>query len=126
MSITQRFLEKDKYLLVEASGCRTPEAMEQAQRELGDYCKRNPHPSVLVDARALTGNLTTMEIFDMGARLESLGWLRSQRFAIVVSPEHADPFAETVAVNRGFILRLFTDYQEAEAWLTGSVNGQSA
>jgi hypothetical protein len=31
-----------------------------------------------------------------------------------------DNFVENVAVNRGMIMKIFTDFDEAEAWLTVS------
>ncbi len=50
-------------------------------------------------------------------------WPDVQRVAFVdVNPEHnsvAMHFAETLAVNRGVIVRMFGSVSEADAWLMG-------
>lgn len=73
---------------------------------------------VLCDERELDYALSTTETFDLACglaqRAPALG-----RVAIVCKADQvADGrFFETVAVNRGLLVRVFTSIEEAETWL---------
>ena len=73
---------------------------------------------VLVDARALQGEISILERFALG---EDVAALTRGRIAIAIVdlPERVwpDRFVETVAANRGALIKVTTDYTEALAWL---------
>jgi hypothetical protein len=72
---------------------------------------------VLVDIREVSGEGSTLNRFEMGAA--AAAYLVSLRVAIIWRPEETDRFAETVAVNRGASLLVFTNEPDALAWLLG-------
>jgi hypothetical protein len=76
-------------------------------------------PAALIDARALNGDPpTTMDRFNMGLHVAS-NRAPGIRLAVVGEPGMVDParLGETVAVNRGAAMRVFTDLDAARAWI---------
>lgn len=82
---------------------------------------------VLVDARGVTGDLSTIERFEYGELIAEL--LSSFKVAFVLHRSLRDPssFGEIVAVNRGADFKTFTEMNEACDWLgvtpPGNANG---
>ncbi len=95
--------------------------------EMLEAVARHQVRKVLVDGRRLEGEPETMERFYYGefaanAFVESANRgtvARSTRFAYVLEEPVLDPrrFGETVAVNRGMLLKAFDNLQDALAWL---------
>lgn len=76
---------------------------------------------VLFDMREAEIAAGTLETFDTAAQPESWGWDKSYMAAVVYSEitENAR-FLETVGVNRGIMIKVFDDVDEATAWLLGT------
>lgn len=75
----------------------------------------------LADCRALTGGHTIFDLFELGESIDR-GEGRERLVEAVLLPELPAPaenvrFWETLGLNRGHGLRLFTDRGEALAWL---------
>ncbi|MEK6260731.1 MAG: hypothetical protein AABP62_19195 [Planctomycetota bacterium] len=68
----------------------------------------------------MTGNLPVFERFQVAV----YGTERQQRHRLAllrsVDVTPPDRFVQNVAVNRGMDLKIFTDFDEAEHWLTRS------
>ena len=94
--------------------------MRAAREETAKYLTDNESRRVLVDIRNATLGPTTMELFGFNASYRDLLPLDVE-IAIVYSSETASRedilFVETVARNRGVLLRIFTDRNEALDWL---------
>jgi hypothetical protein len=84
---------------------------------------------VLFDGRMLIGEPETIERFYYGefaalsvASFASRGVSPATRFAYVLEEPMLDPdrFGETVAVNRGMIVRAFDNLEAARAWLAAA------
>lgn len=61
-----------------------------------------------------------MHAFDLSDNPGQLGWVRTVRIAVVRlegTPLEQLRAVETVAVNRGFPLRVFTEESDARQWL---------
>lgn len=61
-----------------------------------------------------------MHAFDLSDNPGQLGWVRTVRIAVVRlegTPLEQLRAVETVAVNRGFPLRVFTEESDARRWL---------
>ncbi len=92
-------------------------ARDQVRKHLDTTHSR----SVLFDIRATVLHLSTLDVFDAAA--SNPGVIPSgTRYAIVISPQAVSlsnvTFGETVAANRGALLRAFTDISQAREWLT--------
>jgi len=73
---------------------------------------------ILCDESALDSSLSTFDIFE-SAKSMAENAPRGLKLAIVWHPQQLDngQFWETVAVNRGFLARVFLDSEDAEEWL---------
>lgn len=73
---------------------------------------------VLIDARGLDGEISILDRFALGEEVAALTRGRIA-IAIVDMPDRVwpDRFVETVAANRGALVKVTTDYAEALAWL---------
>jgi hypothetical protein len=75
----------------------------------------------LVDVSPTTSKPSDKVIYELGVSLSGLDEFIGVRFAIVTSEiDSTDSFLETVAVNRGGIIRVFESRDDALAWLKDS------
>ncbi len=67
----------------------------------------------------VTGHLTPMAAYDMANFPDKHGWRRKFRLAVVALGKswRSNLFAETVANNRGYTLKVFDNEQDAKTWL---------
>lgn len=74
---------------------------------------------VLVDTRGAEVRLSIPNIFELGVALAAEPVLARQKVALLAPPEEQEnaEFFETVGINRGANLRVFTDFETAITWL---------
>jgi len=109
---------KKEYLHVEVSGAFDKANAREFLRQIFGASREHALSKVFVDIRNIRGPIPTM------ARFELAEFLASEkddqiRFAVLESPGQVpdDRFFETVAANRGGIVRVATDVEEAFQWL---------
>lgn len=107
--------------LIRATASGTDDSLEEVEAygtAVVESCRKNQCKYILCDERRLHYNLSTSETFDLGEYYTSYA-PSVVRVAIVCSRENLEEasFFETVAVNRGLQIRVFTDMEEAENWL---------
>lgn len=115
--------KKEKYLLVEVSGEFLYSTDQEFFAELIESCFDNNRSNLLLDARNLKGDLSTFQRYNIA--LSVTNKIRKNfdkgiiRIAVVGAEPLIDPdrFAETVATNRGLIIKVTTDIEEALNWL---------
>lgn len=92
--------------------------LRQAIKEVGRRCRESHCRRVLADAREHVGGIDILDLHQIGEQI-SRELPRGSVVAVVVSVSRLemDRHLETVAVNRGVLLRLFTDTEEARFWL---------
>jgi hypothetical protein len=119
--------QKGHYLLITVTGVFDLASAKDLARRSAELCKARQQSSALVDCRNVSGVLSTIERYDYATFVAEL----HARYAI----EHGAPlrvayvgneplidsqrFGETVAVNRGALVKVTTDMREALAWLSG-------
>lgn len=84
-----------------------------------EACQAHGYKAALIDGRSATRNLTTVDLYDLGARLHDLG-LQGLQVALVNESYDfgiTTKFLETVARNRGQNLKAFDHFEEAVAWV---------
>jgi hypothetical protein len=97
--------------------------VRKGSREAVKLMAANNAMLAIVDTRDIDFRLSTLEIFDLPTTLsaiiaESGLELRKIRRALLVSTINEDfHFVETVALNRGYQVKLFEDEIEARQWL---------
>jgi len=115
------FTEKPTYLHVVVVGQNSRETvaayMEEVMRECGArHCQR-----VLIEERLEGPRLGTIDVFTLASAgtLRHTGALKSMAYVDVNAQGDTMRFAETVATNRAFPLKVFSTVAAAERWLQG-------
>jgi hypothetical protein len=76
---------------------------------------------LLIDGSQMTVGMTAREIYELPRFYDKAGADRGGCYAVFHPPGAADRedfrFYENVCLNRGWIVKLFSDEQEAIAWL---------
>lgn len=112
-----RISKNPGFLHVQGSKSMSPSGIEQFFLRIPETARDTDTKKVLVDARKAEGSFSTMERFDYGIMLAK--HFTNLQVAIVVHESLRDPklFGETVAVNRGANVRVFTNLDGARSWL---------
>ncbi len=107
---------KGNYLSVKYSEPYQLESFIALIKEVAETCRAQNCTNVLVDARRMPGKIGTMDRFQVGvAGAEAFRGLA--KVAVVYRKEEMNWFAETVGVNRGARVRVFSDLSQAVNWL---------
>ncbi len=109
---------KQNYILVNFIGAFSIEAAKKTVDTIIGTCAAEDQSAVVLDCSSMTGKLSVIDRYRTivyGQKM--IG--KVSKFALVadikmVLPDH---FAETVAVNRGINLKVFTDAQQAVHWV---------
>lgn len=125
MRILQEIHFESGLLNVHARGDFTLEEAKRAFLEMLGAVAQYKAKKVLMDCRKLKGKPETLERFYYGefAATETIRLVEEHRFfprfAYVMNQPLRDPqgFGETVAVNRGMIVKTFETLEEAFEWL---------
>jgi hypothetical protein len=87
-------------------------------RHLVEECKNHNVDRILIDTREATSNATMLDVWTLARKLADSG-LRAQ-VAVVNRPKDdfdRGAFLELCAVNRGYELKAFRDFEAAFTWL---------
>jgi hypothetical protein len=114
--------ERDVCVVRVSGENRRPEDSRVLQQFACDFRAENGCSRFLFDMREATIIGGTMDTYQTGTQPHYNGVPRgASKTALVYSGDMADhKFLETVVSNRGYVLRVFDDYDEAYAWLTAS------
>jgi hypothetical protein len=126
MALTFKIETQPGYLLMIYEGLYEPSLAGEFTDQILAACKSHQPAKLLIDLRKVEGKMSTMDRFNLsvlaatkyfGAKLT--GKIPSCRYAIVGSHPLVDSkrFEETVAVNRGVNIKVFTVMKEALIWL---------
>jgi hypothetical protein len=114
------------FVTARLAGVRRPDSLIEAAAEITADCRDRGIFRVLIDVREMTGQLDTLETFDVAGRgipnrTEARRLIRS---AILDRTENIQRirFFETVAVNRGLTVKVFDDETDAVRWLLEDLN----
>ena len=115
-----RFEQRDDdYLYARVSGDGTsPEVCRRYFSDVAAECRARGCYKVLVDSH-LEGQISVTEMFRITCELPELGFHGIKMALAEYDPGQHDrnTFGETAASNRGLMLRVFLNVQDAEQWL---------
>jgi hypothetical protein len=126
MSIQLEIRPEPSFLSVGATGTFSLDEAKRAFLEMLEAVALHKTQKVLLDGRQLLGKPEAMERFLYGEfaaktvrDFEVRGVSRATRFAYVLKEPVLDPkrFGENVAVNRGMIIKVFDNPEDAFQWL---------
>lgn len=114
---------RGKYVRVHVTGeRRTGDAAFEAGvagRRIVEFCRQSDVYRVMV-VLELSGRLSAVDSYEIVDQSREYGWDHNFRLAFVAMDDDSAEdvkFTETIAVNRAYAVRQFTDETEAEAWL---------
>lgn len=126
MSMSIKLSNEPEFLLAVATGHFSTEDARKTFLEILEAVDRYQAKKVLFDGSELVGEPTTMERFYYGdfvaSEVSKLVYRRgcsAPKFAYILKPPVLDrrKFGETVAVNRGMVVRTFESREDALTWL---------
>jgi hypothetical protein len=113
--------KEGELLHVSAVGTRTFKTVISIIKDILQASAQHGTPKVLVDVRALEGRLSIADAFNIPSsefpKIRDQSILRKGAIVDLKEFEQGYKFFENVAVNRGFNIRIFSDIDEAIAWL---------
>jgi hypothetical protein len=109
------FLRRDEHGVID------PEQSKKRMREIAKASAEHDNHRVLLDYRDADGRqVSVVDVWEFAASLWDMGFERKIRVAVVNAPKDdfdRGAFLETCALNRGFELRAFRDFEKAMYWL---------
>lgn len=115
---------KPSYLHVRVTGDNTGENVRRYMRDVLEASKAHACSRILLEENLAGRSLDTMEVFSLAARGSIEAMVAITAIAYVDSnPEHDRQllrFAESVALNRGLLVKTFATVALAAQWLEGS------
>ncbi len=112
---------KDNVLWVKATGTRSYRTILSMSQDILKACLEKNVKKVMIDVLALEGRLSVSDAFEVTDKYFPKIRNRSViTHCALVDQKEFEPsykFFENLAVNRGFLLRIFSDTDEAITWL---------
>ena len=125
MSYKLKTMEKKDYLYANVEGNRTSESIKNVTRDICEMCVKNQFSKVLIDVRNFKENVELIKLYSLASiELPEIIQKRIKKVAIIDREgiEDNQRFFENVARNRGHNVRIFTDINDAEQWLSNNVD----
>jgi len=122
MPFSVDFLPAEKLVCVTNAGILSLSDYQRGAEQAVALMDKQAVWRCLIDNRELNNQVSVSDIFKLPTFFTHIGLPRTVRAAILISdatPKREDhEFFETVCVNKGYGFRLFTNRDEAPAWLT--------
>jgi hypothetical protein len=127
MSYKLTITQTPAYLHAIVTGVNTQENVERYLDEIRRECTARSCSRVLIEERLEGPRLGTMDVFQVASEGSHRGRGCFEAIAYVDVNAAGDlmKFAETVAVNRGLPVMVFSSVADAEAWLAGKDRGDN-
>ena len=118
MAVDVRIIPIKEFLRSDVSGNLDLERSLTILRSLVEECKNHKVDRILIDTREATSNASMLDVWTLARKLTYSG-LRA-RLAVVNRPKDGfdrGAFLELCAMNRGYELKAFRDFEAAFTWL---------
>lgn len=112
----KQIIPRQDHLFVEYSEPYELDTFIALIQEVAGICRREKFTKVLVDVRGMAGKISAIERFKLGVAGAD-AFRAVAQVAIIYRQEEMNWFAETVGVNRGANVRIFSKPDEASKWL---------
>ena len=121
MSYKLTIEKKEDILWVTATGTRTVQTILAMSKDILAACIEKKVKKVLIDVRAMEGHLSVLEAFDISdihfPKMRNPNEITHNAIVDLKEYKESYRFFETVAINRGFRLRIFLEPGLAKDWL---------
>jgi hypothetical protein len=109
----------DPIMVANVSGELSFESALRSWKGICDAAAKHSARRVLVNCRGVTGELSTLQRYELG--VETVKYIRNHKInpqiAVIGEPPALDGFAVVVARNRGASAAMFRDMRRALEWL---------
>ena len=119
--------EKPGYLHAVVTGENSRETVARYLEEIQRECAARNCFQVLIEERLEGPRLGTTSVFEIAAKGSdrAVGHFNAIAYVDVNAEGNRMEFAETVAINRGLPVRVFSSVVDAENWLRSKVEGSA-
>ena len=118
MSYCLTYEQRPSYLYVLVNGDNSLEAVMRYMADIAEECQQRDVTRVLIDDQLEGPRLQTSDVFSIAAEGSTNGLGLFDAIAYVDKDMgEMGEFAETVAVNRGMPVAIFSDVDSADRWL---------
>ena len=111
-----RLIPNDAFLLIQLEGLVSLDAWQQVLAELESTLAQAQSDRLVLDLRGLLGWLGTPERRSVGAMMAT-HFARMHKVALVIQAEKITGVVEAEARRLGCDLKLFSNFDEAAAWV---------
>jgi hypothetical protein len=118
MAVEVRIIPIKEFLRTDVSGNLDLDKSLIILGDLVEECKKNNVDRILIDTREATSNASMLDVWTLARKLTNSG-LKAQ-VAVVNRPKDdfdRGAFLELCAMNRGYQLKAFRDFEAAFTWL---------
>ena len=127
MSYDLRIIPISEFLRTDVSGEIDLQETRAVLKELLVVCSEKNIHNILIDGREASSRASTVDVWTLANDLGSLGMSTEHRIAILNRPKDdfdRGAFLELCAMNRGYQLRAFRDFESAFTWLTSELTSE--
>jgi len=126
MTYNISFEENPTYLHATITGTNSRETVAQYLQDIQQECGKQNCFRVLIEEHLDGPRLDAMEVFSLVSEgsMKALGKFEAIAYVDEMMGEMAE-FAETIAVNRGMPMSVFSNVDDAKAWLVQQKPGAS-
>jgi hypothetical protein len=121
MPVTVEYLPQKQTVAIVATGAITADELGCQSPRTIELLHQHDALRMLVDYRDAQIEVSTMDVYALPDRYDTLGLSRKVRIAVVLPRDLENSelfdFYEDVTHNRGFMTRLFRSPDEAQRWL---------
>jgi hypothetical protein len=119
MSVTLTLDQRPTHLHATVTGVNSRESVIRYLDEVHRECVARGCTRLLIEERLEGPRLPTLDVFQVASRWsgDDYGKVRAIAYVDVNAENDLMEFAETVAVNRGMPVRVFSSVAQAEEWL---------
>ena len=119
MPVNMKVIRAKDFIKTTVTGILDFAVSKQALLDIASEIKQPGEYEIFLDIREAQTVLSVVDIVQLGQTLANHSSLRRSKIGLLtlISDAKQAEFLETVSVNRGARVRVFTDFEEAISWL---------
>jgi hypothetical protein len=113
--------KRESYMYMKVYGRYDYDRFVSLMNIANEECINEKVSRIIVDALTVEhANISTMDRFKLGEKVAGIVGSRI-KVAVIWPPEYINRFTATVALNRGGVMQIFGNIDEAKKWLLSEI-----